>query len=186
MYYSLPIFFIISILVVSCGGQDLKNLDQVHLSDKAGIERATSVELLYSDSATIRVQVLAPVLLRYTDPRNPKQVFTEGIEANFFDENQKQTSKLQSKYAEQYTKNRKVFLKDSVHVWNNKKEHLEAEELIWDESQKKIYSDKFVKITTPTQIISGYHLVSNLEFTEWELDSVSGIIESKNMMDSPF
>jgi hypothetical protein len=51
---------------------------------------------------------------------------------------------------------------------------------------KTIYSDKFVKITTPTQVIEGYKLRSNLEFTDWKLDSVKGITESKNMVDTPF
>lgn len=183
-------YYIYSILLLlllnSCTTKLKKKLDNVQLEDKAGIERATGVEMLYSDSAIIRVRMIAPTMLRYIDKNNPKQVFPDGIKADFFDNSQQQTSRLVANYAEQFTKKEKIFLRDSVHIWNNKQEHLESDELIWDEQQKKIYSDKFVRITTPTQIIEGYKLISNLEFTKWQLDSVSGIIESKNIIDSPF
>ena len=172
-------------LLTSCSDK-LKDLDPVTLEDKAGIERATGVELLYSDSSIIRVQVLAHTILRYTEKHNPRQVFPDGIDADIFDNNHQQTSKLRAKYAEQFTKKQKVYLKDQVHVWNTKNEHLEADELVWDESQEMIYSDKFVKITTPSQIIKGYNLVSNLDFTEWSINNVTGIVESKNIVDAPF
>jgi len=174
------------VLLVACAGKEIKELDTIDLQDRAGVERATGVEVLYSDSSVVRVQLKAPTLLRYNDKYTPKQVFPDGIDADFYNERQQQTSKLVAKYAEQYQKQQKIYLRDSVHIWNNKSEHLEAEELIWDEKQERIYSDKFVKITTPEQIIRGYRLESNLDFTRWELDSVTGIIESKNMIDAPF
>lgn len=180
-------FTVISLVLSSCSNEQISSnkLDSLQLEDKIGIERATGVELLYSDSSIVRVKVEAPVLLRDKDPLEPKQIFPDGIAADFFNENQIQTSKMIARYAEQFTKQQKIYLKDDVHIWNTKKEHLEAEELTWDEVEKTIYSDKFVKITTPTQIIRGYKLRSNLEFTDWKLDSVTGITESKNMVDSP-
>jgi hypothetical protein len=176
------------ISLYSCNNQAINSeeLDTFSLEDPIGIERATGVELLYSDSSIVRVRVLAPVLLRDKDPVKPKQIFPEGIAADFFNEYQNQTSKMVAEYGEQFTKEQKIYLKNNVHIWNTKKEHLEAEELTWDEMGKTIYSDKFVKITTPTQVIEGYKLRSNLEFTDWKLDSVKGITESKNMVDTPF
>ena len=164
----------------------MKELDHIQLQDKVGIERGTGVELLYSDSAIVRVAIHAPTLLRYIDKEKPKQVFPDGVDADFYDENHVQTSKLIAKYAEQFQKERKVYLSDSVHIWNNKNEHLETDELIWDETADQISSSKFVKITTPTQIIKGYGFKSNLAFTNWEIYDVHGRIESKNIVDSPF
>ena len=172
-------------LLISCADK-VKDLDPVTLEDKAGIERATGVELLYSDSAIVRVRVTAPVMLHHKEKNNPKQVFPKGIVADIFNNQHQQTSKLRSQYAEQFTKKKKVYLKKKVHVWNTKNEHLEAEKLIWDESQEMIYSDTFVKITTPTQIITGHRLKANLDFTEWSIDDVVGIVESKDIVDAPF
>lgn len=170
----------------SCTDNTVKDLDNLKLEDKAGIERATGIELLYSDSAIVKVRIKAPLMLKDDNNKKPKKIFPDGIGADFFDDNQKQTSKLLADYAEQYPDEQKFYLRDNIHIWNIENEHLEGKELIWNEREKRIYSDSFVRITTPTQIITGYKLESNLSFTEWKLDSVQGITESKNLVDTPF
>lgn len=173
-------------LVVSCSNNQVKDLENIPLKDAVGIERAEGVEILYSDSAIVRVAIHAPTLLRYIAKDTPKQVFPDGVDANFYNEQHIQTSKMTALHAEQFEKERRVYLRDSVQIWNNKNELLETEELIWDEALEKIYSTKYVKITTPTQVIEGYGFKSNLDFTNWEIYKVSGQMEQKNMLDSPF
>jgi hypothetical protein len=68
-------------------------------------------------------------------------------------------------------------------VSNYKNEKLETEELFWNERDGRIYSKKFVKVTTPSEIILGYGFSSNMEFTEWEIDSVSGIFQSGTLIE---
>lgn len=178
--------FLVFALLMACGGNEIKQLDEVELQDEVGIERATDIELLYSDSAVVRVAIHAPTLLRYIHAQSPKQVFPDGVEADFYDENHYQTSKLVANYAEQFQKERKVYLRDSVMVWNIKNEMLETDELVWDESIGQIYSNEKVKITTPSQVINGIGFKSNLDFSVWEIYQVSGIIESKNVVENPF
>jgi LPS export ABC transporter protein LptC len=68
----------------------------------------------------------------------------------------------------------------AVEVINKNGEKLETEKLIWDEANKKIYTDAFVKITTPNQVISGKGLESNQDFTKYEIKKITGIINIKN------
>ena len=178
-----PFFFI---SIIACSGDTVEGLEDIPLQDAVGIERAEGVELLYSDSAIVRVAIHAPVLLRYIARDTPKQVFPEGVDADFYNEQHIQTSKMIANYAEQFQKERKVYLRDSVRIWNNKNELLETDELIWDEPAEQISSTKYVKITTPTQIIEGVGFKSNLEFTDWEIYKVHGQIEQKNMISTPF
>lgn len=180
------ILLLFFILTLGCAGSEIKDLDAIELKDEVGIERAEEVELLYSDSAVVRVAIHAPVLLRYIAQDSPKQVFPQGVDADFYNDQHTQTSKMVANYAEQFQKERKVYLRDQVKIWNYKNELLETDELTWDESSEQIYSNKYVKITTPTQIIEGYGFKSNLDFTNWEIYQVSGMIEQKNMIDSPF
>lgn len=174
------------LLLISCSGDQVKDLEVLQLQDAVGIERAEGVELLYSDSSVVRVAIHASVLLRYVARDTPKQIFPEGIDADFYNERHVQTSKMIANYAEQFQKERKVYLQDSVRIWNNKNELLETDELMWDEPAEQISSTKYVKITTPTQIIEGVGFKSNLEFTDWEIYQVKGQIEQKNMIDAPF
>jgi hypothetical protein len=55
---------------------------------------------------------------------------------------------------------------------------IETEGLVWDESTQKIYSDRFITITTATEIIKGYGFESDYDFQNWELKKVTGELES--------
>jgi hypothetical protein len=57
-----------------------------------------------------------------------------------------------------------------------KGEVLNTEELRWDQDSGKIYTDQFVRITTPDQIITGTGLVSDQSFSDWEILNVSGTL----------
>ena len=51
---------------------------------------------------------------------------------------------------------------------------LESEELIWDEKNNKIYTDKKVKITTLKEVIEGEGFVSNPDFSEYSISKIHG------------
>jgi len=157
----------------SCGG-NLDKLEDIEVEDQAGVERAEDVIVYYSDSAIVRARIKAPVMLSYIDPKNPRREFPEGIDGDFYDVNAKPTSKVRARYAVQSDRDKNMLLKDSVQIWNKKQERLEAEELTWNEGQKSIYTSGRVKIFTPTRVIKGYHFRSDMEFTNWEIDSVTG------------
>lgn len=173
-------------LLLACSSDAVKDLDHVALQDAVGIERAKGVELIYSDSAIVRVVIHAPTLLRYIAQDTPKQVFPDGVDADFYNEQQQQTSKMVANYAEQFEKKQQVYLRDEVRIWNREGELLETDELIWDKINERISSTDSVRIVTPEHIINGIGFISNLEFTEYEIYKVTGIVQEKSMMDTPF
>ena len=79
-------------ILPACSGDEVKDLPSVSLKDPVGVERATNVELRYSDSAITRVIIHAPTLLRYIARDTPKQTFPDGVDANFYNQYQQQTS----------------------------------------------------------------------------------------------
>ncbi|MCH2045590.1 MAG: LPS export ABC transporter periplasmic protein LptC [Saprospiraceae bacterium] len=170
--------------LVACGNS-MADIEQVKVMDKAGIERATNIQMYYSDSAIVRVLVKAPVMLNHLDPENPRREFPNGIKADFFDDSGNLSSKLTAKSATQQEREETVTVRDSVVIWNYRKERLECEELILDRPKDKISSTKYVKITTPENTIWGYGFESNMEFTKWRILEVKGRMRSKNLMDSP-
>lgn len=144
-------------------------------------EIADSVEILYSDSAIIRVRITAPLLLNYSDNKNPRREFPKGILVEFFDENQKIQSRLTAKTAVQYEKLNKFIVEDSVVVKNSKNEMIETEGLVWDESTQRVHTERFITITTATEIIKGYGFESDYDFQNWELKKVSGRLKADRM-----
>jgi LPS export ABC transporter protein LptC len=175
-------FFIALFFLFSCEN-DLAEIKSVATSDELKYETMKNVEMLYSDSAIIRVKVMGDKMFRYLDINTPKQEFPEGIKVDFFDPSGRTQSELTAKYALRFEKKNEIIVKDSV-VWESKKmEMLETEELIWDEKLNKVYTKKFVKITRPGEIVYGYGFEANQDFTRWEINAITGRIKVDGLAD---
>jgi len=146
---------------------------------ESGVEVATEVELFYSDSAVVRVRIQAPLMKAHNDPQKPRREFPSGVEVEFFDAARRPSSRMKAKYAVRYEAESRVELRDSVVVWNNLGEKLEAQQMVWDDKTEQLTADGFVKISRPGEIIMGYGLVSNLDFSRWHLSRVSGTVKTK-------
>jgi hypothetical protein len=158
----------------ACSNEDKKNKEQISKKD-ALVEVAKEVQLLYSDSAVVRIKVTGPKLLSHIDKENPYDEFSEGVKMDFFDALQQPSSILTGKYALRYPLKNQVIIRDSC-VWQSlgSQEKLEAFELIWDENLQKVYSNKLVIITTPTEKIWGYGFETNQDFTRWKINKPQG------------
>ena len=76
-------------------------------------------------------------------------------------------STLKAEYAEINDEKKLMTAKENVILTNKAGKKFESEELIWDEKNNKIYTDKKVKITTGKEVIVGEGFVSNPDFTEY-------------------
>jgi len=145
------------------------------------VETTSDVELIYSDSAVISVIVKANTMLTNTKRGDLKQEFPDGVDVDFFDQYGRVQSELTCKKATRYERDKKIVMQDSV-VWKSAKgEVLDTEELIWDERSKKVYSDRFVKITTETDVINGYKFEADQGFTKWKIIRPQGEMGIKDV-----
>ena len=159
--------------VTSCEN-DLAEINRLFSQEDAQKEVVTGVTILYSDSAILKVKVVSPTLERYTEGTEPHQEFPDGLRVDFFDEKGKADSWLTAKKGTRYERSGKMIVRDSV-VWQSiKKERLESEELIWNEKTKKIYTNKFVVIKRPGEIIYGYGFEANQDFSHSKIHAIEG------------
>lgn len=154
---------------------DLEKVNQVTARNTDPVEQGKNIEILYSDSAKIRVKVNAPELKRFVVPK-PVVEMPAGVKVEFYDDSLHITSTLTSKYAIRKDNEQIMEAKNDVVVVNTKGEKLNTEHLIWDEKTRKIYSQEFVKITTPDEIIMGEGFESNEDFTKYKIFDIKGII----------
>ena len=170
------------VLLLSACKNDMEEVARFVKEGQAVIETAREVEILYSDSAVVRVNIKAPLMLVHLDRTNPRKEFPEGVNVDFFDSRHQPQSRLSANYAEDIERKGMVILRDSVVVWNNIGEKLEAEELIWEEDKERIYSDKYVKVSTPDEIVYGTGFESNIDFTRWKIKKVKGRVRVDDIM----
>jgi LPS export ABC transporter protein LptC len=155
--------------------------EQQYTDDDTLVERGDKVEILYSDSAVVRVRITAPTLLNFSDRNNPRQEFPNGIRVEFLTAAQKIESTLTAKSAYRDVEKGQVIARDSVVMVTADKETLETEEITWDEKTAKIHTDKFVKVTQPGEIIYGFGLDAEQDFSYWKILVPKGRIKAQQV-----
>ena|SRR5665213_3670939 len=154
----------------------LKDLNQ--FTEKAkGVEEAKQVDIIYSLGEKTKARLTAPYMLRHQEV-NPYVEFTKSVHADFYNESLLIESKLDAHYGKYMEAESKVFLKDSVVVFNVKGDTLYCDELYWDRSRtgKEFYTDKPVRIRTPSQIIDGDGLDAPQDFKSWHIINGRGTV----------
>ncbi len=158
-----------------------KREEQQYGPDDTGVEIGRDVEILYSDSAIVRVRVTAPSLYNYVDRLEPRQEFPDGIKLEFLTPQLQVRSTLTAKFAIRQQDKGLIIARDSVVLTTVQQEKLETEELIWDEKTEKVRTDKFVKVTKPDEVIYGFGLEANQDFSYWKITVPKGIIKADQL-----
>lgn len=144
-------------------------------------QQGKGITMIYTDSAELKMVLKAGKMITFE--KNVKEPFTilpDGVLVNFYNEEGKPETSLKANYGIHYPQRKRMEVKYNVEVVNKDGEKLNTEHLIWDEAQKKIYSDAFVKITTAKEIIMGKGLESNQDFTQYQIKEVTGTIQLNN------
>ena len=161
---------------VSACENSLEDINKL-TSKRIGVEVGKEVKIIYSIGEKTSAVITAPLMLRHQEAV-PFIEFTKTIHADFFDDSLRIESRLDAHYAKYNERESKVFLKDSVVVMNIKGDTLYCNELYWDRNKKghEFYTDKPVRIRTPTQILDGDGLDAPQDFSNWHLINGSGIV----------
>lgn len=165
--------FLVVLSAWSCVESEI-NFDALRAQRDHSIEIAHDVEILYSDSAELKVKVTGPVLKRYIYKFRVEEEFPEGIDVEFYDLDERPHAWLHAQYAVRRPNDQMIIARDSVVLHNDRGEKIEAPELIWNEQAKTLSTERFVKITRPDEVIYSRGFKSNHAFTEYELYAVEG------------
>ena len=165
---------IIATMLLSCRQNKMEDVRALSPKEKVPVTAAKDVKMLYSEEAAIKVTVKSPIMNQYIEGDERYIEMPEGINVKFYDSVDKVKSRLRSNYAINYQTKNRMEAKNDVVVVNEKNEQLNTEHLIWDQKAKKIYSDVFVKITTPDKVFFGEGMESDERFENWKLKKVKG------------
>ena len=165
-------------LFASCEN-DINEVNRLFSNQETQVETALGVEMLYSDSAILNLRIVTPKMLRHIEDKDPWQEFPDGLEIEFYDETGKEvTGRMTANYAERYDHEAKFIVRDSVVWYGEKGEKLETEELIWEEENDKVHTNKFVIVRRPDEIVYGHGFEANKDFTRWRIRAIEGRIKS--------
>ncbi len=145
---------------------------QIYQGPLSKLEEAT---IVYSDSARLKAEVNTQEVL---DLQNGDREVPHGMHITFFEKDGSISATLQANYAYYYKEEDRWKATGNVIVNNIKnKETLKSEELYWEPKTEDVYTDKFVRIETPGELMTGTGLKAKQDFSEWTLESPEGIID---------
>jgi len=171
LYSSVLVF--LTLIIFSCE-YDVKTINAISAVDTMPVESARDIEIIYSESGTVKVLLTSPIYNKYEED-NPYMEFPEGIKLIFFDSLKNEKSQLTANYAISDEKSQIMEAKSDVVIFNyEKQEQINTEHLIWDQKKQIIYSNVFVKITTKDEIIYGAEgFESDQNMDKWTIKKTS-------------
>jgi LPS export ABC transporter protein LptC len=166
LFVLLPMVF----LLVACSG-DTSEIDKLYEDRQVEEEVIEEVEILYSDSAQVRLSVSSPELIRKDIDQKPVEIFPKGLKVAFYQNAYQPQTWLEADEATRFTGERLIILKGNVKLYNRENDKLETAELIWDEEKQEIRTEKFVRITQPEKgdTTYGFGFKSDQDFNRFEI-----------------
>lgn len=168
--YYLTLFLYV---VFTTGCSEIK--DEIEMPEYEGpILELSNIESFYSDSAIVRLKLVAPKQYEYD---NNDREFIDGIYLEFYEKDGSISSTLEANYCYHYGNEDRwrafgnVIVKNMVNY-----EQLNTEELFWEPKKEMVYTDKFVRIETEGEIIIGEGMEAPQDFSWWRLRYLRGVI----------
>jgi LPS export ABC transporter protein LptC len=155
---------------------DLEEVKQVTSMKTASLETGEDVEILYSNQGKVTYKVVGSKLIRHA-LADPYTEFPDDVTVYFYDDSSQVDSWLTADYGKSWERRGHMVVRYNVVLQNNEGEKLETEELIWDEKEGKIWSEKFTTITTPKEVIYGDGFEADEDFTNYRIKKIRGTFQ---------
>ncbi len=170
------ILFICLFSAPSCKN-DPKKIDELTGKSKAQQDRAIDVTILYSQYGKLKARLFAHEFIRNESARPQYIDMKKGLKVEFFNDSGVVDNTLTGDYARYYEQEQNVLIRGNIVVVSKKKEQLNTEELVWNQKIMKFYTEKAVRITTPTQVTYGDGLEANQDFSWYQIKNLKGIVQ---------
>jgi LPS export ABC transporter protein LptC len=154
---------------------DLAKARELANTDEAQKDVAVNVRMVYKENGQIIAVISAPTMHTFFRNEN-RLVFPEGLAVELYDQGE-MTCNIQAGYGQRDETTKRMTASKGVVVMNNKGEKLESEDMIWDEVRAEIKVDGKVKITTPTDQLTGYGLLADDRFRNYSMKKITGVVQ---------
>jgi LPS export ABC transporter protein LptC len=143
---------------------------------RAGEDHGKDVTILYSRNGNVTARLFGHTFIRAEASRPAFTEMKDGIKVEFFD-SLKLKNTLTARYARWYEKENDILIRDSVHLVNDKNEHLYTSEMVWNQKMQKFFTEKPVRIVTPTRTLYGSGMTASQDFSSFDIKNLSGTLQ---------
>jgi LPS export ABC transporter protein LptC len=167
--YLLPLLIL---FFYGCDGQEKlnplqKGIKTEILPDQQSINSTVN----FSDSGKV-IAILHAGIIKMYYTRN-ETLLENNMQVDFYDENTRIEATITAKRGRVDDLNKDIYIYENVVVRNDSGMVLTTEKLMWRNTDKKIWTDEFVKIKTKTEDIEGYGFESDQSLKNYTIYKVT-------------
>ena len=133
------------------------------------------VTTLISDSGITRYKIITEEWCIFDKKDPPYWAFEKGVYLEKFDTLLHIDASIKADTAYYYDRNKLWELKGNVQIRSQRGDKFETSQMFWDEKNKTVYSDKYIKVEQEDKTLTGYGFESNQELTEYVIKNTTGI-----------
>ncbi len=137
---------LLSMLIISACENDLNKIKEISAKESEKPEqKTTGVDIMYSDSAFVRLRLVTPLLVDYTDTAKnavPYRITPKGIKITFYDTTRREVGAIVADSSIQFPNTSIFEFHRNVVATSSDGAVFKSEELIWDQKKKIIYSNQ--------------------------------------------
>jgi LPS export ABC transporter protein LptC len=179
LFRNITLFFpalLIILSLFSCFGENKQLGEAINNRDSLPVMRTLGVTTFVSDSGVTRYHIDAEEWLIYDKKRPSYWAFEKGVYLESFDSLFHVEANIKADTAYYFDKEHLWKLMGGVKINSIKGDKLETELLYWNESTRRIYSDRFTRFEDPDKIMFGYGFESDQQLINPRIHNIEGVL----------
>lgn len=165
---------LILVMLISCKN-NFKEVQNIGIVDSGPLTIAEHINTKYTDSGRLKMNLISPKMLDFSNRAFAFFEFPDGVNLNFFDDNNNKNNVV-ADYGLVYNETNLIDLRGNVILTTHNKDTLFAEQLYYDQKTEWLFTNQPVKFRTKNEIINGNGFDSNRNFTNAEVLETTGVI----------
>ncbi len=179
---------VVAVLLYRCNTQNDNTAQvsapSVNAADSLLALRSQGVSTLISDSGVLRYKIVAEVWDIQNNTNPATWYFPKGLLLTRFDHEQKIDLYVQADTA--YLREQRTWeLRGRVKIKNMEGTLFRTEEFFWDMDRHEMWSNMFMRITTPTRELQGTTFRSNEQMTDYYISNSAGAFPTSDADSKP-
>ncbi|EOG6906548.1 LPS export ABC transporter periplasmic protein LptC [Flavobacterium psychrophilum] len=167
------LLIVTTLFFISCES-NINEFRKINVVEFNPIGEAKDFNLKYTDSGKIKVVLVSPQMLDFSQLDFPFTEFPKGIKVTIYD-TQGNKSFVTSNYAISYTNSNLIDLSGKVKITTNDGKILETEQLYYDQKNEWFFTQKSYKFTNKGSVIEGLGIDFSKDFKVLDTQSITGV-----------
>ena len=158
-------------------------LKQINTFNENPVGIAYNINMKYTDSASIKARLEAPVHLDFSHLSFKYSEFPDGLKVIFYNE-QNQENTVYADYGILYNQTKIVDLQGNVVLLSYDGSRLETDQMYWDAEKEWLFTEEPFLFQNNDYNLAANRLDTNKEFSKFQTGKLSGTIAVEEKKDS--